>query len=204
MLQNHLLPLGVVYGAVGVALALLARSSSLPRDAASTFLAVLWLGFVLAISFMEAWVKFRAPFVARHLALDVGRTVFAALNAVELSLCAGLWLVRLLGDNAHGLPLDGSGLLVVLTVVLGAQFALLYPRLELRAQFTLFDELQRLSDESLTFHQKTLFAEIRKSVKTNAKPSPAYHVLYVVGEVAKVVLLAVFSLRLLSHMPQTQ
>ncbi|TYZ61316.1 hypothetical protein PybrP1_010540 [[Pythium] brassicae (nom. inval.)] len=203
MAQKHLLALSGVYVAVGVTFALLARSSSFPRDGASAFLAVLWLGFVLAISFMEAWVKFRAPFVARHLVLDVGRTVFAALNVVELSLCAGLWLVRLVGD-AHFSPLDGSILLVVLTVVLGAQFALLYPRLEMRAQFALYDELQTLPDESLTFHQKTLFAKIRRTVKKKVRPSPAFHVAYVLGEVTKVVLLAVFSLRILNHMPQMQ
>lgn len=200
MAKKELLALGGVYGAVGLTFALLARAASVPRDAASAFLAVLWLGFVLAISFTEAWIKFRAPFVPRHLVLDVGRTVFAALNTVELALCAGLWLVQLFG-KAHVSPLDISGVIVALTVILGAQFALLYPRLELRAKFALYDALKNQPDESLTFHQKTLFGELRHSVKTNAQPSAILHVAYVLGEVSKVVLLAVFSLRILNQLP---
>eukprot|EP00029_Vermamoeba_vermiformis_P011664 TRINITY_DN647_c0_g1_i1.p1 TRINITY_DN647_c0_g1~~TRINITY_DN647_c0_g1_i1.p1 ORF type:complete len:200 (+),score=16.50 TRINITY_DN647_c0_g1_i1:39-638(+) len=46
--------------------------------------ALLWTGFVLAISFMEAPVKFRAQSLPKSIAVDVGRTVFWALNRVEL------------------------------------------------------------------------------------------------------------------------
>jgi hypothetical protein len=46
----------------------------------------LWLGFVLAISFMEAWLKFEAPDITVPLGLGIGRLVFTALNLVELSL----------------------------------------------------------------------------------------------------------------------
>ncbi len=43
----------------------------------------IWLGFVLAISFMEAWLKFRAPGITIPLGLGIGRLVFAGLNKVE-------------------------------------------------------------------------------------------------------------------------
>lgn len=43
----------------------------------------LWIGFVCAISFMEAWLKFRAPGVTVPLGLGIGRLVFNALNKVE-------------------------------------------------------------------------------------------------------------------------
>lgn len=43
----------------------------------------LWIGFVSAISFMEAWLKFRAPGVNLSLGLGIGRVVFNALNKVE-------------------------------------------------------------------------------------------------------------------------
>nr|WP_294858437.1 hypothetical protein [uncultured Fluviicola sp.] len=43
----------------------------------------LWTGFVCAISFMEAWLKFRAPGITRPLGLGIGRLVFNALNKVE-------------------------------------------------------------------------------------------------------------------------
>jgi uncharacterized membrane protein (DUF485 family) len=43
----------------------------------------LWIGFVCAISFMEAWLKFRAPGISVGLGLGIGRLVFNALNKVE-------------------------------------------------------------------------------------------------------------------------
>lgn len=47
---------------------------------ASTFL---WIGFTCAISFMEAWLKFRAPGVTMPIGLGIGRLVFGALNKME-------------------------------------------------------------------------------------------------------------------------
>jgi hypothetical protein len=45
--------------------------------------ALLWLGFVCAISFMETWLKFTAPGITLALGLGIGRIVFHALNFVE-------------------------------------------------------------------------------------------------------------------------
>lgn len=49
-------------------------------------LCFVWVGMVVAISFLEAPVKFTAPSLTRPVALDVGRHVFTALNRVELGL----------------------------------------------------------------------------------------------------------------------
>ncbi len=51
-----------------------------PLALASTFL---WIGFLGAISFMEAWIKFRAPGVSLPIGLGIGRLVFSALNLME-------------------------------------------------------------------------------------------------------------------------
>ncbi|MBO0323783.1 hypothetical protein J0X14_15845 [Muricauda sp. CAU 1633] len=45
---------------------------------------LLWTGFVCAISFMEAWLKFKADGVTREIGLSIGRLVFSVLNKVEL------------------------------------------------------------------------------------------------------------------------
>jgi hypothetical protein len=50
---------------------------------AATFV---WLGMVLAISFIETPLKFRAPGVTLRIGLGIGRLVFRALNACELAL----------------------------------------------------------------------------------------------------------------------
>lgn len=47
-----------------------------------------WLGMVLAISFVEAPLKFRAPGVTLQIGLGIGRLVFRALNACEVALAA--------------------------------------------------------------------------------------------------------------------
>lgn len=45
-----------------------------------------WLGMVVAISFLEAPLKFRAPGVTLQIGLGIGRLVFRALNTAELVL----------------------------------------------------------------------------------------------------------------------
>ncbi len=54
-----------------------------------------WLWMVLAISFLEAPLKFRAPNVTLQIGLGIGRLVFRALNTVELVLAAGIVLAVL-------------------------------------------------------------------------------------------------------------
>lgn len=48
-----------------------------------TVIIFLWTGFVCAISFMEAWLKFRAPGVTLPVGLSIGRLIFKALLSVE-------------------------------------------------------------------------------------------------------------------------
>ncbi|MFH5228644.1 hypothetical protein [Antrihabitans spumae] len=45
-----------------------------------------WLGMVIAISFLEAPLKFRAPGVTVPIGLGVGQLVFRALNTAEVIL----------------------------------------------------------------------------------------------------------------------
>ncbi len=47
-------------------------------------LTYIWLGFILAISFFEAPLKFQAPTVKMEQALDIGRLIFFWLNKIEL------------------------------------------------------------------------------------------------------------------------
>jgi hypothetical protein len=43
----------------------------------------MWTGFIAAISFMESWLKFRAPNLTLPVGLSIGKLVFNALNKVE-------------------------------------------------------------------------------------------------------------------------
>lgn len=60
----------------------------------------LWIGFIGAISFMEAWLKFQAPGITVPLGLGIGRLVFSALNKVEWVL-ALIILGNLVVGKAH-------------------------------------------------------------------------------------------------------
>ncbi len=51
-----------------------------PAFAVAAAAAFVWLGMVLAISFIEAPLKFRAPGVTLAIGLGIGRLVFRALN----------------------------------------------------------------------------------------------------------------------------
>lgn len=65
---------------------------------------ILWIGFVAAISFMEAWLKFRAPGVTLQLGLGIGQLVFKALNKVELVLAFIIGIIGFLTqDSWNGL-----------------------------------------------------------------------------------------------------
>jgi len=63
----------------------------------------LWIGFVCAISFMEAWLKFRAPGISVPLGLGIGRLVFNALFAfpVILLFIQTFWLLPALDARAE-------------------------------------------------------------------------------------------------------
>lgn len=96
--------------------------------AAASAIAFFWCGTVVAISFLEAWLKFRAPGVTLPVGLSIGRIVFSALNKLEwilfaaclaCSLAAGWW--------------NGAGWLFVAAGVLILETFWLLPVLDKRA-----------------------------------------------------------------------
>ena len=66
------------------------NATSAATASAVTFV---WLGMVLAISFLEAPLKFRAPGVSVRIGLGIGRLVFRALNIVECVLATAVVLL---------------------------------------------------------------------------------------------------------------
>ncbi|MDH6279177.1 hypothetical protein [Prescottella agglutinans] len=119
-----------------------------------------WLGMVVAISFLEAPIKFRAPGVTIPIGLGIGRRVFRALNIAEIVVLVVLWVAALAADAP---PSAGvRNLLAALTIVLVIQVAGIRP------------PLSRRSDRILAGEEL---------------PRSRTHHLYVVFEVVKVILL---------------
>ena len=79
-----------------------------------------WLGMVLAISFLEAPLKFRAPGITIPLGLGIGRLVFRALNGVEVVLAAGAVVAGVLGYPSTTVVVAVAVVFVVLLVQLAA------------------------------------------------------------------------------------
>ncbi|WP_019873754.1 hypothetical protein [Sporichthya polymorpha] len=98
--------------------------------------AFVWLGMVLAISFLEAPLKFRAPGVDLRLGLGIGRIVFKALNLVELVLAVLIAGALAFGDTADGLLTAAC----VPIGVLIAQLLLVRPALTKRSNRVLAGE----------------------------------------------------------------
>ena len=94
-----------------------------------------WLGMVLAISFLEAPLKFRAPGVTVALGLGIGRLVFRALNRVELVLLV-LAVVAVAVAPRPALV----GIVAGLGVLLGVQLGVVRPALNRRSDRVLAGE----------------------------------------------------------------
>lgn len=103
------------------------------RTANRAFLATafLWIGFVCAISFMEAWLKFRAPNVTLPIGLSIGRVVFYGLNKVE-------WVLALFTMGYFVFRREKASVFLVIPIVLLAlQTFFLLPALSGRVDLVL-------------------------------------------------------------------
>ncbi len=92
----------------------------------------LWVGFVCAISFMEAWMKFRAPGITLPLGLGIGRLVFNALNKVEIVMAITI-LATLVTTSSNLFTFQNLFLALPIAVLLIQSWYML-PELDARAE----------------------------------------------------------------------
>jgi hypothetical protein len=93
------------------------------------FTAIFWLGFFMAISFMEAPLKFTAPGISMAQGLVIGRIVFGALNK-----CEWVFLLVLLFTCFYARPSLLIAVLVAFAgVILLVETVWLLPALDKRA-----------------------------------------------------------------------
>jgi hypothetical protein len=123
-----------------------------------------WFGMVLAISFMEAPLKFQAPGITIPLGLGIGQLVFFALNKMEI-VCAVLLLIafwRAGSNTMKEIVLLGTALLILIL-----QTAWLLPALDSRA---------------------------REVIAGTAAPFSSLHLIYIGSDAAKLALLLVLGI----------
>ncbi|GAB3126549.1 hypothetical protein GCM10027289_02630 [Tsukamurella serpentis] len=68
-------------------------------NAVVSAVAFVWLGMILAISFVEAPLKFRAPGITVPLGVGIGRLVFRALNECEEVLAVVIAIALVVGPR---------------------------------------------------------------------------------------------------------
>ena len=100
-----------------------------PARAVEAAVVFVWLGMVLAISFLEAPLKFRAPNVTLRIGLGIGRLVFRALNSVEVVFAIVIAATSIACPPSAGV-ITAS---VVAFVVLALQIVVVRPRLTHRS-----------------------------------------------------------------------
>lgn len=126
----------------------------------------LWIGFVTAISFMEAWLKFRAPGVTIPIGLGIGRLVFNALNKAEWIFSISIFVGLLI--SKQNLLIFTNLLFYLPFIMLITQTFWLLPALDIRAEMRM---------------------------KGMEVPSSYMHVYYVGMEIIKVVCLFFFGIK---------
>ena len=178
------LKVGGLYGLLGLMAWNSVRKKLLLPMEATAGIGLLWMGFVLAISFTEAWVKFQAPFLPKHYGLDVGRTVFPVLNAVEVAFCVTLWLLHTTTTRFSSIkaPLSAA------TIILLSQVVFFTPQLVLLGKHVIRDAFPT-PDPKWTSYQEEVYHDISSEVKRKARPSSKMHIVYVLQEFAKIILL---------------
>jgi hypothetical protein len=104
-----------------------------PTSAVAIAAIFVWLGMVLAISFIETPLKFRAPGVTLQIGLGIGRLVFRALNGVELLLAAAVAVAFIVEPPTVGAWVTSAVAIVALVV----QVLLVRPHLTKRSDAVL-------------------------------------------------------------------
>jgi hypothetical protein len=102
-------------------------------SAVAAALTFVWVGMVVAISFVEAPLKFRAPGVTLPIGLGIGRLVFRVINGIEVLLAVGI-IVALAPGHPPG------NVIVAFAVAVGAlvvQLLAVRPRLTRRSDAVL-------------------------------------------------------------------
>jgi hypothetical protein len=133
----------------------------------AAFILIFWSGYVSSISFMEAWLKFKAPGITLPLGLGIGKMVFSALNKVEWVLLVVYILLNIFYFNSLKFLLNNH-LLQVIIVILLLQTLWLLPGLIQRSELIISGKQPDASN---------------------------IHIYYVVMEIIKVVLLVALALK---------
>ncbi len=99
-----------------------------PAVGAINVVALIWLGLLLGMAFVDATLKFHVPELSRVAAFSLGKKSFTLLNHIEIAL-AGCVAMLMLMRRLRGAPEGGRIFFVVVLAILGLQTLWLMPAL---------------------------------------------------------------------------
>lgn len=114
------------------------------------FVALLWAGLVLGVSFLATPVKFRAQSLTLPVALDVGQVTFHLLAKVERIAAAALTVSVLVDEPTEQGPVGWSSI-AILAAILLTQTLYLLPNLDRRVRAVIAGTPMRPSPLHKTF-----------------------------------------------------
>lgn len=130
----------------------------------------LWIGFVSAISFMEAWLKFKAEGVTLQIGVSIGSLVFDALNKVEIVIASILIInISYTRKFSYNRPIQ---YILIPIIILLIQTIYILPSLQLSAYETMHYEV----------------------VVKNT-----HHTLFIALEIVKVITLIIIGIKIIRH-----
>ncbi|MGQ1783980.1 MULTISPECIES: hypothetical protein [unclassified Saccharicrinis] len=137
------------------------------------FLFAFWAGLISAISFLEAWLKFRANGVTREIGLSIGSLVFTVLNRIELLILLIVWVLFFQTYRKRVFSLSSHRIMFwLLNIILLMQSLWLLPQLLQRAE----------------------------QIIAGDRPSgSAVHLIFILFETSKLVLLIALSFKVLNN-----
>lgn len=119
----------------------------------------IWIGFICAISFMESWLKFRAPGMTLQLGLGVGRIIFSALNKVEWFLALTVIVTFSLSERSELFTTRAIGFHISLLILI-IQSIWILPTLIDRAE--LYSYIENIPHSNT--HSQFVIAEVVKLI----------------------------------------
>jgi hypothetical protein len=150
----------------------------MPALVSLTIMPFIWFGMIVAISFIETPLKFRAPGMTHALGVGIGRLVFKVLNLVEAALAVvmvGAWTQR---QDLVGMTAGVLMFLCILALLL--QMVVLRPAMAKRTKALAATALQEPG-----------------STPVKGKAGTLTHVAYIGSEVFKVVALPTIGIHVL-------
>ena len=183
-----------LYATFGTSLLLLRKTKMLHPVLVESAFSLIWASMILSISFLEAWVKFQAPFLRKHVAVDVGRHVFCALNTAELAWSTSfgfcLWQRQ---NSLRAFPL-------VAMVALWVQILLVAPKLYTRAQHQIVQAMTGKETELQDYpDEQEALVDLTQQAQDKPMPDVRWHFVYVALEAVKLSSLLMFVFRLWSR-----